>query len=164
MIFDNLVKKVFGTRNDRLLKEYRQSVLAINALEAGLEKLSDEALRSKTDSFKQRVSQGESIDDLLPEAFAVVREAGRRVLQLRHFDEQLIGGMALHYGKIAEMRTGEGKTLQRHGSSSGINTDQAHAAQNKRQDCRMQLHATCIATLVGGRSGLREELRRRRGR
>jgi preprotein translocase subunit SecA len=107
----NLLKNIFGSRNDRLLKQYRQTVRAINALEPALEKLSDEELRRKTDDFRQRYSKGESLDDLLPEAFAVVREAGRRALQMRHFDVQLIGGMALHYGKIAEMRTGEGKTL-----------------------------------------------------
>ncbi len=110
-MISNLLSRIFGSRNDRLLKQYRQSVLAINALEAGLAQLSDEDLRGKTGVFKQRVGQGEPLDALLPEAFAVVREAGRRVLQMRHFDEQLIGGMALHYGKIAEMRTGEGKTL-----------------------------------------------------
>ena len=107
----NLLKSIFGSRNDRLLKQYRQTVLAINALEAEVEKLSDEELRHKTDAFKQRYTQGEPLDALLPEAFAVVREAGRRTFQMRHFDEQLIGGMVLHYGKIAEMRTGEGKTL-----------------------------------------------------
>jgi preprotein translocase subunit SecA len=110
-MISNLLKTIFGSRNDRLLKQYRQSVTAINALEAGVANLSDEELRQKTDAFKQRFTQGESLDTLLPEAFAVVREAGQRVLQLRHFDEQLIGGMVLHYGKIAEMRTGEGKTL-----------------------------------------------------
>ena len=110
-MISNLLKSIFGSRNDRLLKQYRQTVLAINALEAGVTKLSDEELRHKTDAFKQRVSQGESLDALLPEAFAVVREASQRVLQMRHFDVQLIGGMVLHYGKIAEMRTGEGKTL-----------------------------------------------------
>ncbi|MBI5436332.1 MAG: preprotein translocase subunit SecA [Nitrosomonadales bacterium] len=110
-MISNLLKSVFGSRNDRLLKQYRQTVLAINSLEAGMAKLSDEELRHKTDAFKQRVAQGEALDVLLPEAFAVVREASQRVLQMRHFDEQLIGGMALHYGKIAEMRTGEGKTL-----------------------------------------------------
>ncbi len=110
-MISNLLKSIFGSRNDRLLKEYHSAVSAINALEAGVEKLTDEALRAKTEIFKQRHTQGESLDDLLPEAFAVVREAGRRALQMRHFDEQLIGGMALHYGKIAEMRTGEGKTL-----------------------------------------------------
>ena len=107
----NLLKTIFGSRNDRLLKQYRQTVRAVNALEAALEKLSDEDLRRKTDDFRQRYGKGETLDDLLPEAFAVVREAGRRTLQMRHFDVQLIGGMALHYGKIAEMRTGEGKTL-----------------------------------------------------
>ena len=110
-MISNLLKIIFGSRNDRLLKQYRQSVLVINALEGGLAQLSDEELRHKTDVFKQRASQGESLDDMLPEAFAVVREAGRRVLQMRHFDEQLIGGIALHHGKISEMRTGEGKTL-----------------------------------------------------
>ncbi len=110
-MISNLLKSIFGSRNDRLLKQYRQTVLTINALEAEVGKLSDEALRLKTDTFKQRITQGEALNTLLPEAFAVVREAGQRVLQMRHFDEQLIGGMALHYGKIAEMRTGEGKTL-----------------------------------------------------
>ncbi len=110
-MISNLLKSIFGSRNDRLLKQYRQTVLVINALEAEVAKLSDEELRHKTDSFKQRVAQGEPLDALLPEAFAVVREASQRVLQMRHFDEQMIGGMALHYGKIAEMRTGEGKTL-----------------------------------------------------
>jgi len=110
-MISSLFKNLFGSRNDRLLKQYRQVVQAINALEASLANLSDEALQLKTNAFKQRISQGESLDALLPEAFAVVREASRRVLQMRHFDEQLIGGMALHYGKIAEMRTGEGKTL-----------------------------------------------------
>jgi preprotein translocase subunit SecA len=110
-MISNLLKTVFGSRNDRLLKQYRQSVNAINQLETSVEKLTDDELRGKTEEFKQRAAKGESLDALLPEAFAVVREAGRRVLQMRHFDVQLIGGMALHYGKIAEMRTGEGKTL-----------------------------------------------------
>jgi preprotein translocase subunit SecA len=110
-MISNLLKTVFGSRNDRLLKQYRQTVTAINQLEASIEKLSDAELRAKTDEFRQRVANGATLDSLLPEAFAVVREAGRRVLQMRHFDVQLIGGMALHYGKIAEMRTGEGKTL-----------------------------------------------------
>jgi len=110
-MISNILKSIFGSRNDRLLKEYRQTVLTINALEAEVAKLSDEELRGKTELFKQRVSQGESLDALLPEAFAVVREGGKRALQMRHFDVQLIGGMVLHYGKIAEMRTGEGKTL-----------------------------------------------------
>ena len=110
-MISSLFKSVFGSRNDRLLKQYRQVVSTINGLESSLEKISDEALRLKTESFKQQVTQGATLDSLLPEAFAVVREASRRVLQMRHFDEQLIGGMTLHYGKIAEMRTGEGKTL-----------------------------------------------------
>lgn len=110
-MISNLLKSIFGSRNDRLLKQYHQTVVAINALEAEVGRLSDEALRLKTDTFKQRIAQGEALNTLLPEAFAVVREAGQRVLQMRHFDEQLIGGMALHHGKIAEMRTGEGKTL-----------------------------------------------------
>ena len=110
-MISNLLKSIFGSRNDRLLKEYRHAVLAINALETATAKLSDEELRGRTELFRQRLARGESLDALLPEAFAVVREAGKRVLQMRHFDVQLIGGMALHYGKIAEMRTGEGKTL-----------------------------------------------------
>lgn len=107
----NLAKKVFGSRNDRLLKQYRKTVAKINALEPRLQELSDEALQAKTPEFKQRLANGESLNDILPEAFAVCREAGRRVLGMRHFDVQLIGGMVLHDGKIAEMRTGEGKTL-----------------------------------------------------
>ncbi|MBI3902256.1 MAG: preprotein translocase subunit SecA [Nitrosomonadales bacterium] len=110
-MISKLLKSVFGSRNDRLLKQYRQSVLAINALETEVAQLSDDELRAKTAAFKQRVAQGETLDALLPEAFAVVRETGKRVLQMRHFDEQLIGGITLHQGKIAEMRTGEGKTL-----------------------------------------------------
>ncbi|MFY8087821.1 MAG: preprotein translocase subunit SecA, partial [Rubrivivax sp.] len=102
---------LFGSRNDRLLKTYQRTVEQINALEPRFEKLSDQELRASTDSFKARLAQGESLDDLLPEAFAVVREAGKRTLRMRHFDVQLMGGMALHQGKIAEMRTGEGKTL-----------------------------------------------------
>ena len=110
-MISNLLKSVFGSRNDRLLKQYRQSVIAINALETQIEALTDDELRGKTVTFKQRVQQGATLDELLPEAFAVVREGSRRALQMRHFDVQLIGGMVLHYGKIAEMRTGEGKTL-----------------------------------------------------
>ncbi len=106
-----LVRKIFGSRNDRLIKQYMQTVRAINALEPSISGLSDEQLRAKTDEFKQRHTRGASLDDLLPEAFAVVREASKRVLDMRHFDVQLVGGMALHYGKISEMRTGEGKTL-----------------------------------------------------
>ncbi|MDO8788673.1 MAG: preprotein translocase subunit SecA [Sulfuritalea sp.] len=105
------LKKIFGSRNERLIKQYSQTVTRINALEATISPLSDEALRAKTDEFRSRHAQGESLDALLPEAFAVVREASRRTLGMRHFDMQMVGGMVLHYGKIAEMRTGEGKTL-----------------------------------------------------
>ena len=110
-MISGLLKKIFGSRNDRLIKQYSQTVKRINAFEPSLQGLSDEALRAKTDEFRQRHSKGESLDDLLPEAFAVVREAGKRELGMRHFDMQLVGGMVLHDGKIAEMRTGEGKTL-----------------------------------------------------
>ncbi len=103
--------QIFGSRNDRLLKQYRKTVERINALESSLEPLSDDALRAKTDEFKQRVAAGEALEDLLPEAFAVVREGSKRVMKMRHFDVQMVGGIALHQGKIAEMRTGEGKTL-----------------------------------------------------
>ncbi len=103
--------KLFGSRNDRLLKQYRRVVDKINGLEPQLEKLSDAQLQAKTPEFRERLAKGETLDDLLPEAFAVVREASKRVMKMRHFDVQLLGGMALHYGKIAEMRTGEGKTL-----------------------------------------------------
>ena len=110
-MFTRILTRVFGSRNDRLIKRYNKSVQRINALEPAISALSDEALRAKTDEFKARLGQGETLDDLLPEAFAVVREAGKRVLNMRHFDVQLIGGMILHAGKISEMRTGEGKTL-----------------------------------------------------
>ena len=106
-----LLTKLFGSRNDRLLKQYRKTVARINALEPQFEKLSDEQISVKTQEFKERLGKGETLDQLLPEAFAVVREASKRVMKMRHFDVQLIGGMALHEGKIAEMRTGEGKTL-----------------------------------------------------
>jgi len=106
-----LAKKVFGSRNDRLLKQYRKTVEKINALEAEMQALDDAALQVKTAEFKQRIADGADLDSILPEAFAVCREASKRVLGMRHFDVQLIGGMVLHYGKIAEMRTGEGKTL-----------------------------------------------------
>jgi preprotein translocase subunit SecA len=106
-----LLTQIFGSRNDRLLKQYRRVVERINALEPQFEALDDVALRAKTDEFRQRLVQGATLDDLLPEAFAVVREASKRVLKMRHFDVQMVGGMALHNGKIAEMRTGEGKTL-----------------------------------------------------
>ena len=106
-----LVKNLFGSRNDRLLKDYGKKAQQINALEDATKKLSDAALKAKTTEFKKRLNEGQKLDDLLVEAFAVVREASRRVLEMRHFDVQLIGGMALHDGKISEMRTGEGKTL-----------------------------------------------------
>ncbi len=106
-----ILKKVFGSRNDRIIRRMSRTVQRINSLEPDMERLSDAALRAKTDEFRQRLVDGETLDDLLPEAFAVVREAGKRVLNMRHFDVQLIGGMVLHEGRIAEMRTGEGKTL-----------------------------------------------------
>ncbi|PLZ01604.1 preprotein translocase subunit SecA [Burkholderia sp. WAC0059] len=105
------LQKIFGSRNQRLIKQYQKTVAAINALEPQIEQYTDEQLKAKTAEFRQRVASGTSLDELLPEAFAVCREASRRVLKMRHFDVQLIGGMVLHYGKIAEMRTGEGKTL-----------------------------------------------------
>jgi preprotein translocase subunit SecA len=103
--------RLFGSRNERLLKQYSYSVERINALEPELEKLSDDALRARTGELKARYAKGETLDELLPEAFAVVREASKRTLRMRHFDVQLLGGMVLHHGKIAEMKTGEGKTL-----------------------------------------------------
>jgi preprotein translocase subunit SecA len=110
-MLQSLFKKVFGSRNERLVKQYLQKVKAINALEPAMEKLSDAELAGKTAEFKSRLEKGETLDKLLPEAFAVVREASKRVLGMRHFDVQMVGGMVLHDGKIAEMRTGEGKTL-----------------------------------------------------
>lgn len=107
----NILTKIFGSRNDRLLKTYRKTVERINALELEYEKLSDDQLRTKTQEFKDRVAAGEELDAILPEAFAVVREGSKRVMKMRHFDVQLLGGMSLHNGKISEMRTGEGKTL-----------------------------------------------------
>ncbi len=107
----SLFTKIFGSRNDRLLRKYRPVVARINALESELSALSDEALSGKTAEFRQRLENGQTLDDLLPEAFAVVREASKRVHGMRHFDVQLVGGIMLHSGKIAEMRTGEGKTL-----------------------------------------------------
>ncbi len=106
-----VLTSIFGSRNDRLLKQYRAVVQQINALEPTFEKLDDAALKAKTDEFRQRVAGGESLDKLLPEAFAVVREGSKRILKMRHFDVQMIGGIVLHNGKIGEMRTGEGKTL-----------------------------------------------------
>jgi len=110
-MFPKILTQIFGSRNDRLLKTYRKTVEQVNALESQYETLSDADLRAQTDAFRQRLADGAELDSLLPEAFAVVREAGKRALKMRHFDVQLIGGMALHEGKIAEMRTGEGKTL-----------------------------------------------------
>jgi preprotein translocase subunit SecA len=110
-MISGVLKKIFGSRNDRLIKQYSQVVTRVNALEPAMQTLSDDELRAKTDEFRKRLADGESLDDILPEAFAVVREASVRVFGMRHFDVQLIGGMVLHDGKIAEMRTGEGKTL-----------------------------------------------------
>ena len=107
----NILTKIFGSRNDRLLKQFRTSVVRINAMEADLEKLTDDALRGKTQEFKERVQAGELLDAILPEAFAVVREGSKRAMKMRHFDVQMLGGMSLHNGKISEMGTGEGKTL-----------------------------------------------------
>src|SRR5512134_3837534 len=107
----SIPRKIFGSRNERLLKQYSGVVKRINALEPEIAKLSDGALQGKTAEFRKRYAEGATLDDLLPEAFAVVREVGKRVLRMRHFDVQLVGGMVLHDGKIAEMRTGEGKTL-----------------------------------------------------
>ncbi len=107
----NFLTQIFGSRNDRLLKQYRKRADRINALEAQFEQLSDEQLRAKTQEFKERIAAGTALEDVLPEAFAVVREGSKRVMKMRHFDVQMLGGMALHEGKIAEMRTGEGKTL-----------------------------------------------------
>ncbi len=106
-----LLKKIFGSRNDRLLKQYKRIVAQINALEQSIASLDDAALQAKTAEFKSKLADGQSLDDILPEAFAVVREASKRVMGMRHFDVQMVGGLALHQGKIAEMRTGEGKTL-----------------------------------------------------
>src|SRR5512143_3645540 len=107
----NLAKQIFGSVNERKVRILRPMVQRINALEGTFEALSDEALRNKTSEYRQRLARGAKIDDVLPEAFATVREASKRVLGMRHFDVQLMGGMFLHEGKIAEMRTGEGKTL-----------------------------------------------------
>ena len=107
----NFLTKIFGSRNDRLLKQYRQGVVQINAMEMALEQLSDEDLRAKTAEFQARIAAGVSLDAILPEAFAVVREGSKRVMKMRHFDVQMLGGMSLHNGKISEMGTGEGKTL-----------------------------------------------------
>ncbi|MDE2566276.1 MAG: preprotein translocase subunit SecA, partial [Burkholderiales bacterium] len=110
-MFPKILTQIFGSRNERLLKTYRRTVEQINALEPKFEALTDAELRAQTEAFRQRLAAGSTLDELLPEAFAVVREAGKRTLKMRHFDVQLIGGITLHQGKIAEMRTGEGKTL-----------------------------------------------------
>jgi len=110
-MLNRLLTSVFGSRNDRLLKQLGGIVRKINALEPQMQALSDAELQAKTGEFRERVANGESLDKLLPEAFAVCREASVRVLGMRHYDVQLVGGMVLHTGKIAEMRTGEGKTL-----------------------------------------------------
>ena len=107
----NFLTQIFGSRNDRMIKQYRKTVVLINALEAQYEALSDEKLRAKTDEFRARVAQGESLDNILPEAFAIVREGSKRAMKMRHFDVQMLGGISLHNGKISEMGTGEGKTL-----------------------------------------------------
>ena len=110
-MLSTLFRKFFGSRNDRLVKQYFQKVKEINALEPSMQALSDDQLRAKTEEFKARFRDGETLEKLLPEAFAVVREGSVRILGMRHFDVQMIGGMVLNSGKIAEMRTGEGKTL-----------------------------------------------------
>ena len=107
----NLLTKIFGSRNDRLLKQYRNVLSTVNALEAQFDQLTDEGLRQKTQEFKERVAKGETLEAILPEAFSIVREGSKRVMKMRHFDVQILGGMSLHNGKISEMRTGEGKTL-----------------------------------------------------
>ena len=110
-MLNKLLKSIFGSKNERELKRMGKNVVRINALEPTIQALSDDQLKAKTQEFRDRFQKGETLDDLLPEAFAVVREASRRVMNMRHFDVQLIGGMSLHEGRIAEMRTGEGKTL-----------------------------------------------------
>ena len=107
----NVLTKIFGSRNERLLKGYARTVAEINALEPAMAKLADAELRGKTEELKSRYAAGATVEELLPEAFAVVRETAKRTLRMRHFDVQLLGGMVLHNGKIAEMKTGEGKTL-----------------------------------------------------
>ena len=110
-MFNQLLTKLFGSRNERVLRQYQKQIARINQMEDGLKALDDAALKAKTGEFKQRIENGETLNQLLPEAFAVCREASIRTLGLRHYDVQLIGGMVLHSGRIAEMRTGEGKTL-----------------------------------------------------
>ena len=110
-MFAPLLKKLFGSKNEREVKRMLKTVQVVNSFEEQMVALSDEQLRAKTEEFKARFAKGETLDKLLPEAFAVCREAGKRIMGMRHFDVQLIGGMTLHEGMIAEMRTGEGKTL-----------------------------------------------------
>src|SRR5258708_19198119 len=110
-MLDPILAKIFGTKNEREIKQMRPLIAAINDREPAMHQLSDIELAKKTVEFKERIANGEPVDDLLVESFAVCREAGRRVLNMRHFDVQLIGGTVLHRGKISEMRTGEGKTL-----------------------------------------------------
>ena len=110
-MIDAILAKIFGTKHEREMKTLRPVIEAINALEPAMQALSDQELKYKTIEFKEKLAQGATLDDILPEAFAAVRETGRRVLNMRHFDVQLIGGIVLHQGKIAEMKTGEGKTL-----------------------------------------------------
>jgi len=110
-MLDTIVKRFVGSRNDREVKKIQPAVAAINALEPRISTLTNEQLQAKTAEFRQRFANGESLEELLPEVFAVVRETGKRILNMRHFDVQLIGGYALHQGRIAEMKTGEGKTL-----------------------------------------------------
>ncbi|HZO24329.1 MAG TPA: hypothetical protein VFB37_17685, partial [Steroidobacteraceae bacterium] len=107
----HFLTRIFGSRNERLVRSYGRYVREANEFEPTIQALSDEALRARTDEFRARLKQGTPLNDLLPEAFAVVREAARRTLKMRHFDVQLVGGISLHEGKISEMRTGEGKTL-----------------------------------------------------
>src|ERR1041384_1749721 len=111
MVRHKILAKVVETQNERELKRLRPIIGQVNAFEPALQALTDEQLRNKTVEFRERLANGETLDDLLPEAFAVVRETGRRVLNMRHFDVQIVGGAVLHNGKIAEMKTGEGKTL-----------------------------------------------------
>src|ERR1700677_1425566 len=110
-MINKILTTIFGSRNDREMKRLGPKVIQVNSFEPALQALTDEQLKVKTAEFKERLAKGETLDDLLPEAFAVVREASKRVMGMRHFDVQLLGGMILHEGRIAEMRTGEGKTL-----------------------------------------------------
>ncbi|EQD65621.1 preprotein translocase subunit SecA, partial [mine drainage metagenome] len=111
LMLNRVLTGVFGSRNERVVRQLQRKVARINALEPAWGKLTDDELKGKTVEFRARLAKGESIDDLLPEAFATVREAAQRVIGMRHYDVQMIGGMILHMGRIAEMRTGEGKTL-----------------------------------------------------